>query len=86
MMAEIPKIFWLIVGIAIMITTLYIREDLFFFFYMGIAFVVIAILKIFFRRVGSAKNRGKTRKGVCPRCRYKVGHSNFCSNCGARVR
>ncbi len=84
-MAEIPSGFWIVAGIAIAITSWYVKGRMFLFFYVGLFFILIGLFKMF--RGKNVKMQKKTSMhGVCPRCRKKVGHVNFCFYCGARLR
>ncbi len=92
-MPKIHGLAYIAVGLFVSLLSLKLDyEKLFLFFYAGLAFVFIGIMKLIFNLVKSKSNKkemphhqAQTHK-YCPKCGNALRlNDRFCNRCGARI-
>jgi len=93
-MAQIPTWLWIFAGLAITITSAYVG-DLQLFLYAGLLFFAFGVFKgiiswVTAKPITKAEKKeysGKHRMVTCHSCNSaNWAQSNFCYNCGTRLR
>ena len=96
-MAKIHWFVYIVVGLFISILSYRLNyEKLVFFFYVGLIFVFVGIVKLIFNLIKKKMSKKETMHHkahhqtqhikYCHRCGTALrAHNNFCTKCGARV-
>lgn len=92
-MAQIPSWLWIIAGLAITITSVYVG-GLQLFMYAGLLFFAFGVFQIIITWVTAKPTKEETRTYApqhrikyCQNCRTSSwATANFCYNCGTRLR
>lgn len=92
---EIHWFFWLLIGIAVAVTSFIVGEKLIVFFYIGLLFIILGIGKLIYNYI--TNNDVKETKTIARDIYYRPESqqlhkqqlstgSIFCRNCGSKLR